>query len=98
MPVTLEQMSEPLQQAVLAAEDRRFYEHNGVDLRRIGAAMVANLRRGRIVQGASTITQQFVRANVLDRIAHLRPQVPRSLARPIASKRSSARRRSCRPI
>ena len=67
MPVMLEQMSEPLQQAVLAAEDRRFYEHNGVDFRRIGAAMVANFRRGRIVQGASTITQQFVRANVLDR-------------------------------
>ena len=67
MPVTLEQMSEPLQQAVLAAEDRRFYEHNGVDFRRIGAAMIANFRRGRIVQGASTITQQFVRANVLDR-------------------------------
>ena len=67
MPVMLEQMSEPLQQAVLAAEDRRFYEHNGVDLRRVSAAMLANLRRGRIVQGASTITQQFVRANVLDR-------------------------------
>src|SRR6185436_8526627 len=67
MPVMLEQMSEPLQQAVLAAEDRRFYEHNGVDLRRISAAMLANVRRGRVVQGASTITQQFVRANVLDR-------------------------------
>jgi len=67
MPVILEQVSEPLQQAVLAAEDRRFYEHNGVDLRRVSAAMLANIRRGRIVQGASTITQQFVRANVLDR-------------------------------
>ena len=67
MPVPLELMSEPLQQAVLAAEDRRFYEHNGVDLRRISAAMLANFRRGRIVQGASTITQQFVRASVLDR-------------------------------
>jgi 1A family penicillin-binding protein len=67
MPVILEEMSEPLQQAVLAAEDQRFYEHNGVDLKRITAAMVANIRRGRIVQGASTITQQFVRANVLDR-------------------------------
>ena len=67
MPVMLEQMSDPLQQAVLAAEDRRFYEHNGIDLRRISAAVVANVRRGRIVQGASTITQQFVRANVLDR-------------------------------
>ena len=63
----LEQMSEPLIQAVLAAEDRRFYEHNGVDLRRISAAMIANFRRGRIVQGASTITQQLVRAAVLDR-------------------------------
>ena len=67
MPVPLELVSEPLQQAVLAAEDRRFYEHNGVDVRRVTAAMLANFRRGRIVQGASTITQQFVRANVLDR-------------------------------
>jgi 1A family penicillin-binding protein len=67
MPVMLEQMSEPLIHAVLAAEDRRFYEHNGVDIRRISAAMVANLRRGRIVQGASTITQQVVRGAVLDR-------------------------------
>ena len=67
MPVMLEQMSEPLQKAVLVTEDRRFYEHNGIDLRRVGAAMIANLRRGRIAQGASTITQQFVRASVLDR-------------------------------
>jgi 1A family penicillin-binding protein len=67
LPVILEEVSEPLQHAVLAAEDRRFYEHNGVDIRRVSAAIVANLRRGRIVQGASTITQQFVRANVLDR-------------------------------
>ena len=67
MPVPLELISEPLQQAVLIAEDRRFYEHNGVDVRRISAAMLANFRRGRIVQGASTITQQFVRASVLDR-------------------------------
>src|SRR4026209_981015 len=35
MPVILEQISEPLQQAVLAAEDQRFYEHNGIDLRRM---------------------------------------------------------------
>ncbi len=67
LPVTLEQMSDPLINAVIAAEDKRFYEHNGVDIRRIAGAMLANFRRGRIVQGASTITQQFVRANVLDR-------------------------------
>ncbi|MEO7136037.1 MAG: PBP1A family penicillin-binding protein, partial [Vicinamibacterales bacterium] len=67
MPIALEEMSEPLIQAVLAAEDRRFYDHHGIDIRRIGSAMVANLRRGRIVQGASTITQQVVRGAVLDR-------------------------------
>jgi 1A family penicillin-binding protein len=67
MPVQLEAMSEPLRQAVLAAEDRRFYKHNGVDLRRVGAAMLANFRRGRISEGASTITQQLVRSIALDR-------------------------------
>lgn len=67
MPVSLDEMSPTLINAVIAAEDRRFYEHNGVDIQRIAGAMIANFRRGRIVQGASTITQQFVRANVLDR-------------------------------
>ena len=67
MPVMLEEMSDPLVNAVIAAEDKRFYEHNGIDIRRMAGAMIANFRRGRIVQGASTITQQFVRANVLDR-------------------------------
>lgn len=67
LPVMLEQIAEPLQHAVLVAEDRRFYEHHGIDLRRMAAAMAVNLRRGRIVQGASTITQQFVRSTTLDR-------------------------------
>src|SRR5215203_5819101 len=40
LPVMLEQMSDPLVNAVITAEDRRFYEHNGIDLRRIAAAMV----------------------------------------------------------
>jgi 1A family penicillin-binding protein len=67
LPVTLEEMSEPLLHAVLVTEDRRFYEHHGVDVRRIAASMLANVRRGRIVQGASTITQQFVRGAFLHR-------------------------------
>jgi penicillin-binding protein 1A len=67
IPVSLEEMSEPLINAVLATEDRRFYDHNGVDLRRIAGSMIANIRRGRIVQGGSTITQQFVRGAFLDR-------------------------------
>lgn len=67
IPVTLEEMSEPLVHAVLVTEDRRFYEHHGVDTTRIAGSLVANLRRGRIVQGGSTITQQFVRGAFLDR-------------------------------
>jgi len=45
----------------------RIWQINGVDLRRVGAAMIANLRRGRIMQGGSTITQQFVRGGFLDK-------------------------------
>jgi penicillin-binding protein 1B len=47
--------------AVLIAEDRRFYEHHGVDLVAVARAVWQNLRHGRIVQGASTITQQLAR-------------------------------------
>ena len=67
IPVNLEEMSEPLVHAVLVTEDRRYYDHHGVDSRRIAGALVANLRRGRIVEGGSTITQQFVRGAFLDR-------------------------------
>ncbi len=67
LPVLLEEMSDELVNAVLVTEDRRFYDHHGVDGRRIAASMIANVRRGRIVQGASTITQQFVRGAFLDR-------------------------------
>ena len=48
-------------QAVLAAEDARFYSHAGVDLLAIIRASLANVRQGRIVQGASTITQQTIK-------------------------------------
>jgi 1A family penicillin-binding protein len=65
IPVNLEEMSEPLVHAVLVTEDRRFYDHSGVDVRRIAGSMIANVRRGRIVQGGSTITQQFVRGAFL---------------------------------
>ena len=47
--------------AVLAVEDQRFLSHRGVDLRRIGGALLANLRAGGIRQGGSTLTQQLVK-------------------------------------
>jgi 1A family penicillin-binding protein len=65
--VPLERISPHLVNAVLVTEDRRFYEHYGVDPRRIISAAVANWRAGEIVQGASTITQQLVRSLLLNR-------------------------------
>ncbi len=67
MGVPLEEMSPHLINAVLVTEDRRFYDHDGIDIRRILAAAVANTRAGEIVQGGSTITQQLVRSILLDR-------------------------------
>jgi penicillin-binding protein 1A len=61
IPVTLSDLPPSLPQAVLATEDRRFYNHFGVDLIGLTRAMVANIRAGRIVQGGSTITQQVAK-------------------------------------
>jgi penicillin-binding protein 1B len=47
--------------AVLVVEDRHFREHHGLDLRRLGGALLANLRARRVRQGGSTITQQLVK-------------------------------------
>jgi membrane peptidoglycan carboxypeptidase len=61
--VTLDQVPKVVQDAVIAAEDSRFYEHHGVDFLGVIRAMVANSGSQR-VQGASTLTMQYVR-NVL---------------------------------
>ena len=50
-----------MKQAIVAVEDRRFWEHRGVDLRGIFRAVWADVRNKDIVQGGSTITQQFVK-------------------------------------
>ena len=50
-----------LTKAILAAEDRRFYSHFGVDPRGLVRAMVANARAGRFIQGGSTLTQQVAK-------------------------------------
>ena len=63
--VSIDDISEVMQQAVVSIEDRRFYEHNGIDLRRIGGAVVANLTDGFGAEGGSTITQQLVKQSFL---------------------------------
>src|SRR5438128_8342933 len=50
-----------MRNATVAIEDRRFYQHGGIDPEGIVRALVADLRAGRVVQGGSTITQQLVR-------------------------------------
>jgi penicillin-binding protein 1A len=59
--VTLDEVPLALQQALIAVEDRRFYQHLGLDPRGLARAMLANLRAGRIVQGGSTLTQQLAK-------------------------------------
>ena len=61
----LEQIPSVVQAAVLAAEDRRFLMHQGVDIFRVIRAAYDNVRSGRIVSGASTITQQLVKIATL---------------------------------
>ncbi|MGH3024004.1 MAG: PBP1A family penicillin-binding protein [Gaiellaceae bacterium] len=50
-----------MKQAIVAVEDRRFWEHRGIDIRGMARAVWADLRSQQIVQGGSTITQQFVK-------------------------------------
>ena len=64
LPVTLEQIPVELQHAVVAIEDERFYEHNGIDVRGILRAGVKALTSGDFSEGASTITQQLLKNNV----------------------------------
>jgi penicillin-binding protein 1A len=59
--VSPEDISPNIKNAVIAIEDKRYYQHKGVDFRGIGRAVIADLTRQKAVQGGSTITQQFVK-------------------------------------
>ena len=56
-----EEIPDVLKYAVLAAEDARFFKHSGYDIRSIARAALVNLGEGEVVQGGSTITQQYVK-------------------------------------
>lgn len=64
LPVTLDQIPVDLQHAVVAIEDERFYEHNGIDVKGILRAGMKALTTGDFSEGASTITQQLLKNNV----------------------------------
>lgn len=65
--VPLDRISPNLIKAVISVEDQRFYDHNGVDLIRVAAAVVRNFQEGRRAEGGSTITQQLARQSFLTR-------------------------------
>jgi 1A family penicillin-binding protein len=64
--VSLDRIPAFLQKAVLAVEDSRFYEHEGIDYRGIARAAVTDVIHGKLVQGGSTITQQLVKNKYLN--------------------------------
>ena len=66
-PVSRGQISHWLPEATVAIEDRRFYQHGGVDPVGIARAVVADVRAGKFAQGGSTITQELVRNLYLSR-------------------------------
>ncbi|MGB7854326.1 MAG: transglycosylase domain-containing protein, partial [Pseudolabrys sp.] len=59
--IPLDQFPDHLIKAVLSTEDRRFYEHFGIDLPGTARALVANTKAGGVVQGGSSITQQLAK-------------------------------------
>ncbi len=65
--VPLDRISPNLIKAVISVEDQRFYEHNGIDIVRVAAAAMRNIREGRRAEGGSTITQQLARQSFLTR-------------------------------
>ncbi len=58
--VPLDQVSPELLSSLVAIEDKRFYEHDGIDWLRVGGALWANVKARQVVQGGSTITEQLV--------------------------------------
>lgn len=64
--VTLDQISKPMVQAILAIEDYRFYEHGALDLKGTLRALVSNQAADGVVQGGSSITQQMVKLTLID--------------------------------
>lgn len=65
--IPFEDMPEHMIQAVIAAEDAQFFQHSGINYTAIFRALLANIRAGKKVQGASTITQQVARSLLLTR-------------------------------
>src|SRR3954452_13616018 len=64
-PVTPDQISDVMKQAIVDIEDSRFYEHNGLDVQGTLRALAKNVAAGEVEEGGSTLTQQLVKQTLL---------------------------------
>lgn len=64
--VSLNEIADDLVNAIISTEDKNFYHHNGFDYFRIVKAMLTNVKSGKITQGASTISQQYIKNMYLE--------------------------------
>ncbi len=69
VPVTIAQIPQVMQQAIIDIEDSRFYSHHGVDFKGLARAAVTNTAAGGVAQGGSTLTEQYVKNVLLDTAA-----------------------------
>jgi membrane peptidoglycan carboxypeptidase len=88
--VPLSDVPQVMQQALLAIEDVRFYEHSGIDLKATLRALLANGSSGSVSQGGSTLTQQYVK-NVLLEDAHNKKERAAAIADTLGRKIQEAR-------
>jgi membrane peptidoglycan carboxypeptidase len=88
--VPLSQVPQVMQQAIIAIEDVRFYEHSGIDIKGALRALLANGSSGTVTQGGSTLTQQYVK-NVLVEDAHTKKEKAAAIADTLGRKIQEAR-------
>ena len=88
--VTFAEIAVPMRQAIVAIEDRRFYQHHGIDYRGIVRAALTNQEDGDVTQGGSTLTQQYVK-NVLIEAATTPAEQKDARARTVQRKIREAR-------
>jgi 1A family penicillin-binding protein len=72
--VPIDSLPKALIDAIVATEDARFFKHPGYDLRSIARAAIVNMSKGKLIQGGSTITQQYVKNTFLAKPGALAPR------------------------
>lgn len=90
VPMTIEEIPEVMQQAIVATEDVRFYQHNGLDVQGVLRALLTNVAAGSVQEGASTITQQLVKLT-LQEVADTNEERAAATAETVARKLREAR-------